>query len=203
MRQQVNLFQDVLRPVKVMWSAKQLVLIVSLFALMMMGLEAFGMFQIWNIKQDIVNSEQVLINKQQEIKFVEAKHPGPQEDKRLVLRVSQLDKEVRQKQQILGILSEGEYGNTHGFADHLQGLSKQHIDGIWLTRFTIDQGGKHLSLSGGSLEPELVPKFLQKLGSEASFSGKEFKSFVLSRVDIKNSWVNFDLNTELKSEIQE
>lgn len=203
MRQQVNLFQDALRPVKVIWSAKQLVLITSLFVMMMTGIEAIRMFQIWNIKQDIARSEQNLLNKQQEIKIVEAKYPRPQEDNRLVLRVRQLDEEVRQKQQILGILSEGEYGNTHGFADHLQGLSKQHIDGIWLTRFTIDQGGKNLSISGGSLEPELVPKFLQRLGSEASFSGKEFKSFVLSRADIKNSWVNFDLNTELKREIQE
>ena len=202
MRQQVNLFQDALRPRRVLWSAKHLITALAAVLVLMIMMEGFGFWQTWSIKQALINSELALKGKQAELKIVETKYPRPQEDQRLVQRVSKLDDEVRQKQQILGILNEGEYGNTRGFADHLHGLSKQHVEGIWLTHLSINQGGKQLGLSGGSLKPELVPKFLQRLGSEPSFAGKEFKSFLLSRAKKTAAWVNFDLNTELKAERQ-
>ena len=203
MRQQINLFQDVLRPRRVQWSAKHLSkIMIAVFGLLFV-LEAFGFWQTWTAKQDLANAEQALKAKQAELKTVETKYPRPQEDQRLVLRVKQLDEEMRQKQQILGILNEGEYGNTRGFADHLTGLSKQHVEGIWLTRFSIKQGGKQLGLSGSSVKPELVPQFLQRLGSEPSFAGKEFKSFLLSRAEKTSAWVNFDLNTDISGESQQ
>lgn len=200
MKQQINLFQNVLRPRHVTWSAKHLSVAMMITFSSLFALELFGFWQSWMLKQDLVTAETLLEERQIELKTVEAKYPRPQEDQRLVQRVIQLEEEVRNKQQILGLLTEDEHGNTRGFAEHLTGLSKQHVNGIWLTRLTIDKGGKQLDISGGSLKPELVPEFLQRLGSEASFAGKEFKTFVMSRAESKDNWINFDLSTESNSE---
>lgn len=200
MRQQINLFQEVLRPKRVRWSSRQLNRAMLVTVSVMLVLELVGFWQTWSLKQELLTAEQTLKSKTTELKTAELQYPRPQEDQRLVQRVKQLDEELRQKQQILGILSDGQYGNLHGFAEHLVGLSKQHVEGIWLTRIFIDQGGKQLGLSGGSLKPELVPQFLQRLGGEPGFAGKEFKTFSLSRADKSASWLKFDLNTEASGE---
>ena len=203
MRQQVNLFQDALRPQQVRWSAKQFSRAAIITFAGMFLFEGFGFFQTWMIKNDLAEAEASLKRKTEELKTAEVQYPRPKEDERLVSRVKQLDEELRQKQQILGLLSDDQYGNAHGFAEHLAGLSNQHVEGIWLTKLFIQQGGKQLGLSGGSTKPELVPQFIQRLGGEPSFAGKEFKTFTISRADKPSTWVNFDLSTETSGEKQE
>lgn len=200
MRQQINLFQESLRPRQLRWSAKQLTSLMAIAVLLLVVFELVGVWQTWQVKQSIAESEQIVSAKQKEVKQVEASYPKPQEDQRLVNRLEQLKDEIQQKQLILGLLEKKEYGNSRGFADHLSGLSRQHVEGIWLTHFSIEQGGKQLGLSGSSLKPELVPRFIRNLSNEPSFAGKEFKTLLLSRTEEKNTWVDFDLNTELRSE---
>jgi len=200
MRQQVNLYQEALRPKRILWSSKQFAKGVVLVISIMLILDAFGYWQNWSQKRLLVSAEQALKAKQAELKVTETKYPRPQEDQRLRERVAHLGDELLQKQRIVSILSEGAYGNTHGFADYLTSLSRQHVDGIWLTRIALNKGGRQLSLSGGALKPELVPQLLQRLGGEPSFAGKEFKTFLLSRANKSASWINFNLDTEAGSE---
>ncbi|MFO7603476.1 MAG: PilN domain-containing protein, partial [Gammaproteobacteria bacterium] len=168
----------------------------------LLGLELVGAWQGRQTQQAIAALEAALNEQQMEIQQAESRYPAPQEDPRLRQRVSQLQEDLRQKQQILGVLSDGNDGNTRGFADHLGGLANQHLQGLWLSRLTIAQGGQQLGLVGGAQRPELVPQFLQRLGNEPGFAGKEFKTFRLSRVDQASEWIQFEINTAATEEMK-
>jgi len=105
--------------------------------------------------------------------------------------------ELKNKQNVMDVLSGQGFGNTKGFAGHLTGLSRQHIEGLWLTNFNIHQGGEKLNIQGSTYAPEHVPKYLMKLGNEASFRGVEFKTFLMQR-DHDTDRIDFDIRSNKK-----
>ena len=107
------------------------------------------------------------------------------------------EKELNSKTQVINVLAGQEVGNTSGFANHLAGLSRQHVKGLWITNLSILSGGEQLNIQGGSLAPEYVPRYIQRLGNEDSFKGLEFKTFVLER-DKTNNQVEFNVRSTQK-----
>ena len=174
MKQQINLYQEILRPKNIRWSSNQLVKIITVTIFLMFLIDAFGYWQTWQSNQELLQIKKLVKKKQAELKKVEVEYPLPIEDQRLRERVSKLGDELRLKKNIVGLLKKNEYGMITGFSDYLTGLAKQHVTGTWLTHISITQGGKQMSLAGSSLKPELVPKLLRKLGKEPGFAGKEF-----------------------------
>lgn len=106
------------------------------------------------------------------------------------------EKELANKTKVMSVLSGSQAGNTLGFADHFAGLSRQHINGLWITSLNISAGGDQMNIQGGSLAPEYVPQYLQRLGNEKSFQGLEFKHFVLER-DKNDKQLDFSVYSNL------
>ena len=68
---------------------------------------------------------------------------------------------------------------------------------MWLTGISIQAGGENLNLQGSTYVAELVPRLLQRLAQEPSFTGVEFKTLLMQRVD-KSTRINFDLRSTPK-----
>lgn len=138
----------------------------------------------------------------------------------LEIEVERLKSERDRKLQIKSLLSGMALGNIKGFSGHLEGLAKEIIPDVWLTSIDIDNGGQILGIQGSTLDPKLVPRFMQRLSSEQAFAGSEFKTFIINTPEDeekdttgKNSdkgkqakpvephYVNFIINTsEIKEE---
>ncbi len=196
MRQQINLYQDVLKPTRLRWSSKQLASTVLICLGVMLVIDFYGYWQTWNRQQDLLLSKQQWLAKQSELKTIEIQYPRRTEDKQLQARITQLEEELKLKKKIVGVLNRDEYGNSVGFSKYLRGLADQHVPGTWLTHVVINHGGEKMSLAGSATRPELVPVLLQRLGGESVFAGKEFKTFMLSRIKKENNWINFRMNTD-------
>jgi hypothetical protein len=56
----------------------------------------------------------------------------------------------------------------------MRGFARQTVDGLWLTGFSIDETNKTMTVRGRSLEAEVLPSYMQKLGHEPVFAGKLF-----------------------------
>jgi hypothetical protein len=77
-------------------------------------------------------------------------------------------------------------------------LSRKTVPGLWLTRMDFNTYDAHYTLEGKTLEPDLIPKFMEGLSKESIFSGKTFQVFKVS-ID-KRKGLNFLLETSVKPE---
>ncbi len=92
---------------------------------------------------------------------------------RLQEEVARLEAELIARQSVLAQLGRGEFGNRQGFSEYFRALSRQTLDGLWLTGFQVTGAGE-ISISGRALDPELVPVFIGQLKREKAMAGKTF-----------------------------
>ena len=90
-----------------------------------------------------------------------------------------------------------------GFADHLAGLARQTINGMWFTEIQLHEGGQQLALLGKTNKPEFVPQYLQKLVRESVFSGHEFRVFRLSMPEDSSRLLEFELRAREEAPLEE
>jgi hypothetical protein len=99
--------------------------------------------------------------------------------------VQRLDKQVAEQNQIINTLKSGAVGNTTGYSEYMRAFSRQVVQGLWLTGFKVTGDAAQISLSGGVVDPELLPAYIQRLGRESIMKGKTFSTLKMqqSRVE--------------------
>jgi hypothetical protein len=109
----------------------------------------------------------------------QARKPDPQ----LEAEIAKLRTELGQAQEAITALKGGAFGEREGFAGYLRAFSRQSLDGLWLTGFTIS--GSDVELRGRALRPDLVPAYLQRLSSEDVLTGRSFARLDMNRPELK------------------
>jgi hypothetical protein len=56
----------------------------------------------------------------------------------------------------------------------LRAFSRQILNGVWLTGFSIHGAGSEIGLQGRAMQPELVPAYISRLKREPVMQGKSF-----------------------------
>jgi len=96
--------------------------------------------------------------------------------------VSGLEGELAVRQATMTSIKAEGAANAMGFSSHLEGLARQHFEGLWLTSIELVQGGERMGLAGFAGEPEMVPRYIRNLSNEEAFTGTEFDVFSLERL---------------------
>lgn len=97
-----------------------------------------------------------------------------------------LKQQVATRREVLAALQGGgqlaaELGRSDsGFADYLRGLARQSVRDLWLTGFSVGQGGDGLEVRGRMLSPGRLPEYIKRLNGEATFKGRQFVSLNIS-----------------------
>ena len=107
----------------------------------------------------------------------EPRKPSPE----LEARVSELEAQLKARQEVVDALQKGLVGTTNGFSEYMRVFSRQNVQGVWLTGFDIAAGGDDLTIMGRALNADLVPAYLQRLNREAAIQGRGFGSMVISQ----------------------
>ncbi len=191
--QQINLYKENLRK-KVLLLSMQHLSQATLALVVLLGLwHGVNIYQLTSLQTDINHAKTMLATKQKKLQHLEARLPKLRKDPKFQNQLSLLEKDLVNKQAVLSILSNQKLGNTKGFTAYFEGLARQTINGLWLTKLYFMQGGRQLNIQGQLKQPELLPKYLQALSNEAIFKGTEFKHFIIQRED-KNKALSFVLN---------
>lgn len=192
-KQQINLYQDILREKAAPFSSpillKVTLLSVSLFILV-------SLFYSWMLsyrQQTLTLLRQTEAHSLQQLRSLQTHLANRRQDVEIEKQVLKRSEELATKQQIASILSRDEFGNTAGFAAHITGLARQRAEGLWLTELSIYQGGTLLDLHGTMLQAELLPQYLQRLAAEKVFSGKEFRTLQVARRKDNPARLDFSL----------
>jgi hypothetical protein len=177
MRQQINLYQPIFRPHHRPFAAATALWTLGLVVVALLASWGYGMVRVTHLGRDLV---QLRAQQQQQLQI--AASAGTSRSERpspiaLQAQANQLLADLKQRQQALAVLRSGAAGDAGGFARRLEALAHRHIDGLWLDHIVLVGGAGIASLSGRTLDPDLVPVYLQALTAESALAGTRFEAF--------------------------
>lgn len=109
-----------------------------------------------------------------------AKAAAIKPDAQLETEIGRLETELKLAREAMDALKGGAFGNQQGFAEYLRAFSRQSVNGLWLTGFSIAGSGE-LEIRGRVLSPDLLPSYIQRLNREQVLAGRSFARLEMSR----------------------
>jgi hypothetical protein len=178
--QEVNLYQPVSKGVRGALSAKSTQVSVSLIGATLLGLWGFAYWQVGRLQ-----STAQLVRNQQEAQAAMSAAQGPQldalTDEELEALLARLGEEIDSKSRALALLESESRQTNVGFSSRLRAFGARHIDGIWLDRLTLGPTVESVSVSGSTLSPDAVPRYLRSLASDPALKGGQIDEFIIEK----------------------
>lgn len=180
MSQQINLYQPIFRKQKRKFSAAAML---QATALIVVGAGLLYGYTFWQVRQ--LRAESVQTDKQfaalnKRLEDTVRQFSEQLQSKELQERIRRIEAQVAEKQRLQEVLGSAHF-NTVGFSEYFIAFARQHTPGVWITSLEITGAAERLTLAGRSTNPELVPRYLQRLSAEKRLNGIEFRSFQMSR----------------------
>jgi Tfp pilus assembly protein PilN len=194
-KQQINLLDQGFRPKAVPLSA-QFVVTMCVAVVVVLGLfYVVTKSQLPKLQAQAARLASEYDNQQQRLTSLSAQAGQKFDSTALDDEIARLMEEKKTKANVVNLLAGQSLGNTTGFSTYLEGLARQIHSGVWLREIVIHNGGSDMSIAGSTLDPKLVPKYLQRLSKESVFSGTEFNSFEMRRQEKQPVAVDFVIKT--------
>jgi MSHA biogenesis protein MshI len=200
MTQQVNLFQPVFPLEGLPLAPVRMGQIAGAFLLALAVATVWVTLSSWSNGRLVSRLEDELSRRQAAAAALEERLAAHLDTQALDARRDALSAELGSKQRILSMLTDQRVSNERGFSANLLGVSRRWIEGVWLRGFEFDEGGQVVSIRGSALRAELIPRFLQRLGEEPAYQGKEFHTFVLRRSEGDIRAIDFEVSNKAEEE---
>jgi hypothetical protein len=180
MYQQINLYQPIFRKQRQIFSALTMLQAAAVFAAALAAFYVYGLWQVTSLEAEVVQLEGRERAVAAQLGRIDpAMGAGRRSDVERELR--ELNATLLAQQRLIEVLRDQPLGTKEGFSGYLAALGRQHTSGLWLTDFAINGGARALELSGRSVRAELVPEYLQRLGTEESMAGQRFDELTIER----------------------
>lgn len=184
MSQQINLFNPALRKQKQYFSADAMAKGLGLVLAGMLAISAFAAFQLKQMNKAVDDTGNRLALVQAQLDKMGGAGPK-QKSKALEEQIQQADAEVTALQQAYDTLQKGDFGNTKGYSEYMRAFSRQILDGIWLTGFSIHGAGNEIAIQGRAVQASLVPAYIGRLKHESVMRGKSFEMLEMHTPEVE------------------
>ena len=179
MSQNINLFNPAFR------KQRRLVRIATVVQVLGVTLAALGGYHytLWqqvNGFTEELRSSDALLKAQRSYTDALKGGSAAKPDAQLDSDITRLEAELKLARGSMEALKGGGFGNQQGFAEYLRAFSRQSLNGLWLTGFTIAGSGE-LEIRGRVLTPDLVPSYIQRLNREQVLAGRSFARLEMNR----------------------
>lgn len=178
--QEINLYQPVSKGVRGMLSARSTATVLGIVAATLAGLWGFAWWQL-----DKLQTAAQVVRNQQQAQAAMIAAQGPQldalTDEELTALVQQLTDSVDSKSRAADLLASESKGGLNGFSTRLRAFGARHIDGIWLDRLVLGASAEAVGVSGSTLVPDYVPRYLRSLAQDPALKGGKIDEFVIER----------------------
>lgn len=179
MSQYINLFGPAFRKPRLLLSLNRAVMLVGLVAAAMIGLQFYHQHQVNGLQAELVSAQGLL--KAQSAYTDRLKGETAQKGNAgLTAEVGRLEMELKSARDAMSVLEGGAMGNRNGFAKYLQAFSRQALDGLWLTGFTVGGTGE-VAIQGRVISADLLPEYIQKMNKEPALQGRAFSALEMRR----------------------
>jgi hypothetical protein len=178
--QEINLYQPVSKGVRGALSARSTATVFGIVAATLLGMYGFA----WSQVDKLGDAVQVVRN-QQQAQAAMAAAQGPQldalTDEELDALLTQLTATVDSKSRAMDLLANESRGGLSGFSTRLRAFGARHIDGIWLDRLMLGASVEAVSVSGSTLSPDAVPRYLRSLAQDPALKGGKIDEFIIGK----------------------
>jgi hypothetical protein len=180
MSQQINLFNPIFLRQQKIFSLLTMLQALGLIILGSGFFYGYALYQVEQLTLQSVESNRRFKAGEDSLKRQTADSPQ-QANKLLQDEVQNLEQQNLKQAKIVDTLKSGALGNTTGYSAYMQAFSRQVIEGLWLTGFSVKGNGAHITLNGSVLKPELLPAYIQRLNRETVMQGKTFSTLQMQQ----------------------
>ena len=196
MSQQVNLLQGEFSNVALPFFAETLVPALGAILALLLVIYGYSLWKTLGPERRVTSLEASKKSQATLLKELEKRKGKREPNPALAAEVFALDHTVGGKNRLLEALTSHGLANREGFSEHLLGLARQRVDAVWLKRIQIMSGGRSMMLGGSALSPEAVPQFIEELGPEPAYVGREFQTLLMQVPETGPPVIDFVLSTE-------
>lgn len=180
MSQQINLLNPALIKQKNLLNTNNITIMLGLLCVLMFGYYSYAQKQLSILTTQRSQIADELTAIQAQLKQTALLHTPHELNKALLDQITQLEQKVKMQQQILQTVNQSSATPEKGYAALMRAFAKQSLNGLWLTSFSIDSFTEQLNISGRTLQADLVPEYISRLGNEPALKGKLFASLNMS-----------------------
>lgn len=180
MSQQINLLNPSLIKQKDFLNPNTIVITLGVLLACMLGYYGYAQKQLSMLTAQRSQTAQVLLATQATLQQTTLLHTSHTANKALVDKIAQLEQKEAMQQHILQTVNQSSATPEKGYAALMRAFAKQSLDGLWLTSFSIDSTSEQLNISGRTLQGDLVPEYITRLGNEPALRGKLFSALNMS-----------------------
>lgn len=192
--QQVNLYQAQFKPKQVILPAHQMLLIALIPIIILVIFSSYFSYK-QQLSLSLLQTQQHQQQLSQKQLFtLQQQLDARKENPLLVAELNDIQQQLTIKQNLVARLSNQSFGNQQGFSTMLTALSKQHIDKLWLTQFSLLDSGQFIALQGSAFSSQLIPEYIDNLAKSEQFHGKNFSVFQLEQSS-DSPYFHFKLHT--------
>jgi hypothetical protein len=178
--QEINLYQKKSKGVRGALSARSTVMMSLLVGTTLLGIWGFAWWQVDHLGQALE-----VVRNQQQAQAAMSAAQGPQldalSDEELDALIARISTSVSNKSRAVAMLASESGQGPAGFSHRLRAFGARHIDGIWLERLTLGSTAKSVSVSGSTLSPDSVPRYLRSLAQDPALQGGQIDDFIIEK----------------------
>lgn len=180
MSQQINLFNPDFEEKKKLFGAAAMAQALLLLLVGVLALSWYAGRDLSALQKQADRGATQLEKKKKQLELVSAEFPPPQPSPELATHLAEAEAQLASLKRIASVIDRGELGNATGYSEYFRALSRQHVDGLWLTGLAITGAGCDIGVHGRALDASLLPGFLGRLTNEKIMQGKAFGSLQIS-----------------------
>jgi hypothetical protein len=180
MSQNINLLGPAFRKQRRLLTLATVVQCFGITLAAMLAYHAMLQHQVNGLAAELRTVEGLLGSQRNYVEKLKGKPVAVKPDAQLEAEVGRLEGELKTAREAMETLQGGGLGNQQGFAEYLRAFSRQSLNGLWLTGFSIAGNGE-IEIRGRVLSPDLVPSYIQRLNREQVLAGRSFARLEMSR----------------------
>jgi Tfp pilus assembly protein PilN len=192
-KQKIDLYLPRFQPEKL--SVEVITLFLSILVVFILSfLSGSVLFFIsYNLEQQIVEAKQDQEQINEALVRAISQMPNTTADANLINRIAREKIVLRKNKQVREYLYQDRIGKGENFTDLVDQLGKQSVKGIWLSKFEIMNKGKDIQLFGYAKTPKQISKYIEMLGTQESYRGRNFQQIQINKSERK--WSEFYIST--------
>ena len=176
MSQQINLFNPIFRKQKKYFSSVTMLQALGIICLACALLSVDALRRSRALQTQAAATDALLAARQQKLTEVRTQFAPRQKSPTLAAELKTAQEELAMLANAAATIEHGGFGDTRGFSGYFRAFARQSVDGLWLTGLDISANGAQLNVQGNTLQAELVPQYMHRLGAEPGMQGKAFLS---------------------------
>lgn len=182
MSQQINLYEDRLRPRLELATGRNLGIVALALLVAMTGWSLWESAAANRKSEAAAASLSEVLAAQERMKALTQAVAQRKVSPELAAEVENAKSMIAARKEVIEVLDSGALGRSTGFSAFMTGFARQAQSDLWLTGFRITAGGDEIEIRGRMLDASRLPDYVQRLNSVPVFQGRRFAALEMTRV---------------------